>query len=215
MCTLNLNWMRMIPIVITFMLLSSCGSDSSSSQQQSYKDTKTIVLDILKTEDAQKAFHEASQKNPDQTMKLLSTGEGQQIQVAVKDILTDPSNSKLLEKTMKDPKFAGDFAKAVQKSDKQLHKDLMKDPEYQKLMVETMNNPEFEKMMLGIMKNSQYRQQTMNVMQESLQSPLFRTQLMELIKKVVEEETKPKPEEKQGGGGGGDQKQGDQKDKSK
>ena len=44
------------------------------------------------------------------------------------------------------------------------------------------------------MKNTVYRQQMMNVIQESMQSPLFKMQLMELFKKVVEEGVTPKVE---------------------
>jgi spore germination protein D len=187
---------RLIPVLIACLLLTSCGSGSGGqSQTQSYKDTKSMVLDVLKTEDGQKAIQEASEKNKDKTAKLLSSGEGVQIQAAVKDVLTDPSNSKLIEKTMTDPKFAGDFAKAIQKSNKDLHKDLMKDPEYQKSMLDLMNTTDFQKMLLSVMKSPQYRQQVMTVMEESMKSPLFRAQMMELFKKVAQDEMKPKEED--------------------
>ncbi|GIP36301.1 spore germination lipoprotein GerD [Paenibacillus sp. J2TS4] len=193
--------LRILPALICIvLLLTSCGTgkQQSSQNQQSYKDIKSMMLDILNSEDGQKAVQEASKKNQDPTMKLLSTGEGQQIQIAVKEVLTDPNHSQLIEKTMTDPKFAGDFAKSVQKYNKQLTKDLMKDPEYQQQMLDLMRNPEFEKIILETMKNSQYRQQTMKIIEESMQSPLFRDQLMELFKKAIEEEMKPQGKEGKG-----------------
>lgn len=215
--------LRMVPVLLTVFLLMSCGSEQQSSQSaQSYKETKSIVLDILKTEEAQKAIQEASEKNQDKTVKLLSTGEGQQIQLAVKDILTaDEGGTKLLEKTMTDPKFAGDFAKATQKNMKQLHKDLLKDPEYQKALIEVMNNQDFQQLLIQTMKSQNYRQQTMDIVRESLQSPLFKAELIQLFQKAIQEETKPKQEQQSGGKGGkqeggeneGEKKEGDkQKD---
>jgi len=207
--------LRALSALFLIMLLTSCGSDNQSSQGQGqgqgYKDTKTMVLDVLKSDDGQKAIQESADKSQDPTVKLLATGEGQQIQLAVKDILTTTNGSKMIEKMMVDPKFAGQFAQAIQSNNKQIHKDLMKDPEYQKSMIEVMNNPEFEKIITGVMKNTVYRQQMMNVIQESMQSPLFKTQLLNLLKKVVEEGTTPKVETLDSQSGGNSQSGGESK----
>lgn len=48
-------------------------------------------------------------------IKLLSANESLQLQMAVKDVLTAKENNMFLTDMMKDPKFAGDFAKAIQK----------------------------------------------------------------------------------------------------
>lgn len=203
------QWLhKVIFLILIGMVLSSCGSESSSSQAQNggYKDTKTMVLDILKTEDGQKAILAASQQaatqEGGQQLKLLSAGDAQHIQLAVKDVLTDTSNNKFLQTIITDPKFAGEFAKAIQKEMKQLQKDLMKDPEYQQALVSTMKNPDFEKMLLDTMKSTPYRQQTKTVIQESMQSPLFRLDLMNIMKKVLEEESQPKQQSS-----GGDNKE--------
>jgi spore germination protein D len=148
---------------------------------------------------------------------MLSAQDAEQLRVMVKDVLTSQENDKLIRQLMTDPKFAGDFAKAIQKETKQLHKDLLKDPEYQKALIEAMKSPEYEKMIFDVLKSAQYRQQVMTIMQEALQSPLYRMELMELMKKVVEEGVQPQaPQgEKQqqgqggkGGGGGGKQEGG-------
>ncbi|MFD0681826.1 MULTISPECIES: spore germination lipoprotein GerD [unclassified Paenibacillus] len=211
------KWWQKVPLILFVLVLTSCGSESKSSQSSQnggYKDTKTMVLDILKTEDGQKAIIAAQTKaasSSEGQIKLLSTGDSQHIQLAVKDVLTDTSNNKFLQNVITDPKFAGQFAKAIQKDMKQLQKDLMKDPEYQTTMISTLKNPDFEKMLLDTMKSPQYRQQTKTVMQESMQSPLFRLELMNIMKKVLEEESQPKAQGQGGsggGGGGGDSKSG-------
>lgn len=189
---------RVVPITCVILLLTACGSgNQQSGGMQSYKDTKSMVLDILESEEAKKAIQKASEEQGSGggAIKMLNTPEGKQIQIAVKDVLTDPSYPKHLEKMMTDPKFAGEFAKAVSKDNKQLHKDLMKDPEYQTMLVEVMKNPEFEKILLDTLKGKEYRKQAMMVFKESLENPLFKVELMALMKKVMEEESKPKKKE--------------------
>jgi spore germination protein D len=207
-------------------LLIACGSGGSSegSGTSGYKDTKSMVLDILKSDDGKKAIKEAS-KTGDETaagliqaqsaqsggggkMQMLSAQDAQQLQLVVKDVLTSDGSDKMIKAMMTDPKFAGDFAKALQKENKQLQKDLMKDPEYQKQMLDLMKNPDYEKLMIDNMKSAQYRQQVMTIMQEALQSPLYRLELMTLLKKVMEEEAQPK-------GGQGKGKQGEKKQEKK
>lgn len=205
--------LRTFTLIFVLISLTSCGSDNSQQQGQQgqgYKDTKTMVIDVLKTTEGQKAIMDAGKESQDKSIKLLATGEGQQIQLAVKEILTDETGKKMLEKTMTDPKFAGKFAEAIQSNIKQIHKDLMKDPQYQKSMLELMDNPDFQKILTTTMKNTVYRQQMMNVIQDSMKSPLFKMQLMELLKKVVEEGVTPKVEtlkspSDSGGKSGGDQ----------
>lgn len=212
--------MLLIPALLPVLLLISCGSEQQqSSQPQSYKDMKAMVLDVLKTEDAQKAMSTAA-KNQDKTLQLLSTGEGQQIQLAVKELLTTENHGlKMLEATMTDPKFAGEFAKAAQKNLKQIEKDLLKDPEYQKNLFEALNNPDYQKIILETMKGQKYRQQMQEVVRESLQSPLFKAELIAMFQKAVAEEMKPKDDKtltitsesgKGGQGGQGGQQGGGQ-----
>ena len=157
-----------------------------------------MVIDILKTEDGKKAIQEASQGSGESLrMQMLGSGKQSEVlKVAVKDAMTDPSFEKQMEKLMTDPKFAGEFAKAIAKENKSLHKALMKDPEYQMMLIEVMKNPEAEKLVLDVMKGAAYRKQAMAIFQDSLQNPMFRLELMNMMKKVIEEETKPKKKEK-------------------
>ncbi|MFC5452249.1 spore germination lipoprotein GerD [Paenibacillus aestuarii] len=241
----RLGKLKVIPIILFAVLLSSCGTDNSSqnqSQGNTYKETKSMVLDILKSDDGKKAISAANRSimNGDvgaaglagqSQIKLLSANESLQLQMAVKDVLTAEENNKFLQDMMKDPKFAGDFAKAIQKDTKQMYKELMKDPDYQKSLVDVMKNPDYEKMVLDVMKTAAYRQQMMTVMQEALQSPLFKAQMVDLLKAAIDQQSKPeqlstggKKEGQKGGsdkekdsGGSGDQKKqesGEKKDDS-
>ena len=46
-------------------------------------------------------------------------------------------------------------------------------------------------MVLDVMKTAPYRQQMMTVMEESIQSPLFRAQMVELLKAAIAQQSKP------------------------
>lgn len=194
------------------LLLASCGAESggsSSGGQMSYKEVKTMVIDILGSEEAQKAMEKASTAQfGDSTlqMKSMTPSDQAQLRIAVKDVLTSPEYSTVLEKIMKDPKFAGEFAKAVSKDNKQIHKDLMKDPTYQKELVDMFKTPEMNRILSDSMKTTDVRKVIMSSVTESMENPLFKLQIMELLQSVVKEELTPKPEKKEekkeeGGGG--------------
>ncbi|MEC0171027.1 spore germination lipoprotein GerD [Paenibacillus graminis] len=203
--------------------LTACGSEqsSSSSGQVSYKEMKTMVVDILKSEEGKKAVEEALStpssgseggSTSGLSMKMMPMQTTEQIRVAVKDTITAPEYQKEIEKIMTDPKFAGDFAKAINSQSKELHLQLIKDPTYQKSVAEIMKSPEMMKMFLDLTKTSDYRKQSMTIMQEAMQNPLFRMEVLDLLKTVVQDELQPKVEKKGGGkegqDQGGDSKQG-------
>ncbi|NRF95014.1 spore gernimation protein [Paenibacillus frigoriresistens] len=221
----KLRKLQVLPLFSIALLLASCGSDSSSkgqgqSQANTYKEQKTMILDILKSEDGKKAISAANRSimNGDvgatgvagqSQIKLLSANESLQLQMAVKDVLTAKENNAFLTDMMKDPKFAGDFAKSIHTETKQMFKELLKDPQYQKSLIDVMKNPDYEKMMLDVMKTAAYRQQMMTVMEESIQSPLFRSHLVDLLKAAIAQQSKPdqmptaKSAQQKGGDSGG------------
>ncbi|WP_308723519.1 spore germination lipoprotein GerD [Paenibacillus polysaccharolyticus] len=214
------------------VMLAGCGSDQSSSPPQgSYKEMKTMVVDILKSDEGKKAVEEAltgqsssgggggggseeggSSGGGSGTvgMKMLMPMQSsEQIRIAVKDTITAPEYKKEFEKIMTDPQFSGEFAKAINAQSKQLHMQLIKDPTYQKSIGDIMKSPEVSKMFMDMTKTPEYRKQTMTVMQEVMQNPLFRMEVLTLLKKVVQEELQPKTES---GGGQKGQESGGQGD---
>ncbi|MCM3136502.1 spore germination lipoprotein GerD [Paenibacillus polysaccharolyticus] len=216
------------------VMLAGCGSDQSSSPPQgSYKEMKTMVVDILKSDEGKKAVEEALTGQSSSSgggsggseesggsgggsgtvgMKMLMPMQSsEQIRIAVKDTITAPEYQKEFEKIMTDPQFAGEFAKAINGQSKQLHMQLIKDPTYQKSIGDIMKSPEVSKMFMDMTKTPEYRKQTMTVMQEVMQNPLFRMEVLTLLKKVVQEELQPKTESGGGqkGQDGGDGGNGD------
>lgn len=198
-----------LPLVAA-MALGGCGAEPSGGGQTSYKDMKSMVLDILKTEDAQKALQESQMSAAGTSgsgVKLLSTMDAEEVKTAVRETITSPDYDKVIKKMMTDTRFAGEFAKALSKENKDIHKELLKDPAYQKEMIAAMRTPEMDKMILQVLMSSQYRKQVMTIMQNSMSNPIFKVEILDLLKKAVQEELRVKPGEKvdtsSGGGGGG------------
>jgi spore germination protein D len=187
-------------ILFLVTTLTACGSEqSNSSSQMGYKEMKSMVVDILKSDEGKKAVEEAlstpSSSGSGGGIKMLSSSaSSEEIRTAVKDTITAPEYKKEFEKIMTDPQFAGDFAKAINSESKDLHMKLIKDPTYQKAVADIMKSPEMSKMFLDLTKTSDFRKQTMTVMTEAMQNPLFKMEVMELLKSVVQTELQPKVE---------------------
>ncbi|WP_309123466.1 spore germination lipoprotein GerD [Paenibacillus sp.] len=195
------RWVTCAAAVAALAVLTSCGQDQQQSAQVNYNEVKTMVVDILKTEDGQKAIKEASKEVEAadfQQLQILNTGQGQQLQLAVKEVMSDPAYAAALKETMIDPKFAGDFARAITMENKHIQKELMKDPEYQQQMIDLMKDPQIQALMLQTMKSAEYRQQIITIMKESLDTPLFQQDLLKLMTRALEEHSKPKSDAEKG-----------------
>ena len=179
-------------------VLTSCGQDQSQSGSLNYHEVKTMVLDILKTEEGQKAVKEASfrlENSDAQKLQILSTGQGRQLQMAVREVMSDPAYAASLKEAMIDPIFAAEFAKAISEEDKKIHLDLLKDPEYQKSMIQMLKSPEVQTAIFETMKGPEYREMIMTVMKESLETPIFKQEMLKLMERALEEHARPKPDD--------------------
>ncbi|WCF07776.1 spore germination lipoprotein GerD [Paenibacillus thiaminolyticus] len=210
---------------IMMLLVAGCGSEHPAAQSSmDYKELKSMVIDILKSEEGQKAVHTATSGGAGggMQMKALTIQQQEQIRMAVKDTLVSPEYEKVIEEVMKDPKFAGEFAKAINKENKELHQQLIKDPTYQKAFGDMLKSPDMSKSYLELMKTPEYRKNLMTLVKDAMGSPLFKLEVMDLLSKVVKEELQPEEKGKkkkegekgkegheggggkeEGGGGGG------------
>lgn len=59
-----------------------------------------------------------------------------------------------------------------------------------------LKSPELTKMYMDLTKTPEYRKQSMTVMHDAMQNPIFRLEVMNLLKTVVQEELQPKVEKK-------------------
>jgi len=152
---------------------------------------KSMVIDILKTEDAQKALQESATTQSGYTAQsstMLNVQDQEKIKIAVKDVISSPNYDTVIKSLMTDTRFAGEFSKAVNEMNKELHEELIKDPQYQEGLIAAFEGEEMQKVIFKVLKGSEYRKELMSLMQESLQNPIFRLELLELMKKAVSEE---------------------------
>jgi spore germination protein D len=182
-----------VSFVLLTSLVTGCGGkQEKEGSASSYKESKQMVIDILKTKEGQKAIKEAMKGSRSSSGQGGDGGEEMKIQA---------------HDMMQDPKFASSMAKAMKEENQKLLKDLMKDPEYQKMMLNIMKDPEYQKMVLETMKSPTYRQQTMTVMKEAMQSPIFQLEMINIAHKAQVQMIKPEQGKETGKGG---QKQGGQ-----
>lgn len=178
----------------------SAGAEAGGATQQGYGTTKQMVVDILHSPEGKEAVTQMLQ-DPSTKQKIVvsETDVGK----AVEKTLQNSKSQSFLSEQAKDPKFAAALSKAVQPELIKLQKQLMKDPEYQKDMLVLLESPDFTKNLQSLMQSPQFRGQIMKVMTDALQTPSFRMQFQDSLKKAVAESM-----QSSGGGGGGGKSKG-------
>ena len=177
------------------MLLSSCASpEASGGEQIDYEQTKKMVVDILKTDDGKKAIKEVM---TDDKMKETLVMDQQVVADTIQRTLTSENATEFWKKTFSDEKFAKGIAKSMRTENEQILKDLMNDPEYRGMMIEVFKEPEIQKEMADALKSKEYREHLQTVISETLESPLFKVKMQELLLKAAEE-SQNKQETKKG-----------------
>lgn len=201
---------KMTPLLLLLIfLINGCApAETQGNGQADYEGTKKMVIDILKTDDGKKAIEEVL---TDEKTKAKLVMDEAVVKETIKGSLTSKEAEEFWKKTFEDPKFAETFAKSMQKEHEKLIKSLMKDPDYQAMMIDILKNPELEKQLTDALKSQKSREQMKTVMIETIESPLFKAKMQELLIKGAEELQKQggKEGEKKGGeGGDGEQKEG-------
>ncbi|WPS88066.1 spore germination lipoprotein GerD [Brevibacillus halotolerans] len=180
-------FVALIPVITCGLLLSSCGTTSQSHPQPDYKSTKTMVLDILQTDEAKKTM-ESMMKDESFQKNLIMNPET--VRTTLIQSIAKPDNPHI-KQAFKDPKFTSTLAKSMKDENKKLLKELMKDPEYQQMMLSILKDPDYEKSLLDLMKTSAYRKQTMQIMKDSLESPMFQAEMLKIMTKAQEDMMNP------------------------
>ncbi len=194
----------LLPFLLLFFL-TGCGQNEPSNKVD-YEQTKKMVVDILKTDDGKKALKELM---TDEKMKETLVMDHAIVADTIEKTLTSDKGMDFWKKSFEDPKFAESIAKSMKKENKQLLKELMKDPEYKGMMVETLQDPELEKEVTKILKSKKYKEHLQTVITDTFESPLFKARLQDILLKAAEEvKTGENNSDKQGQGspqGGGGQ----------
>ncbi|MBP3953449.1 spore germination lipoprotein GerD [Bacillus suaedae] len=200
-------------IILCFIctLLSSCAANENSGGNTSpdYEGTKKMMVDMLQTDEGKKAVEELITEEEMQQKLVMDNNF---VKETIQQTLTSEDGKKFWLEAMKDPEFAKTFAESMQAENEKILKGLMKDPEYQEMMMTILKDPEMEAAALELMQSKEYRQQVMTIMQESFESPLFVAKINEILMTVtakhLDELTKQaesggEAKKEEGGGEGG------------
>lgn len=181
---------NMLLLLLITALLTSCGSNEISGVGQlDYDQTKKMVVDILKTDDGKKAIQDVMS---DDKMKEKLVMEQSVVSDTIQQTLTSDKATEFWKKTFNDSKFAQGVAKNMRSENEKLLKELMNDPEYRSMMIEVFKEPEIQKMMGDSLKSKEYREELQKVITETMESPLFKVKMEEILLKAANEMNKGK-----------------------
>ncbi|WHY67283.1 spore germination lipoprotein GerD [Neobacillus sp. SuZ13] len=187
----------LLPILV---FLTSCSSnESSGGGQVDYEQTKKMVVDILKTDDGKKALQEVMSSDG---MKEKLVMDQKVVSDTIQQTLTSDKAKDYWKETFSDPKFAQSVSKNLKAENKKLLKELMNDPEYRGMMIEVFKEPEIQKEMADALKSKEYRSHLQKVITETVDSPLFKAKIQELLLKAAEEANSKSASKSQGSDGG-------------
>ena len=176
------SMLLLLPIMV---FLTSCSSnDASSGGQIDYEQTKKMVVDILKTDDGKKAIQDVMSSD---SMKEKLVMDQKVVSDTIQQTLTSDKAKEYWKETFSDPKFAQSVSKNLKSENKKLLKELMNDPEYRGMMIEVFKEPEIQKQMADALKSKEYRAHLQKVITETVDSPLFKAKIQELLLKAAEE----------------------------
>ncbi|MCM2677645.1 spore germination lipoprotein GerD [Alkalicoccobacillus plakortidis] len=174
------------------LFFSGCASNDSDNSNTSYDGTKKMMVDMLKTDEGKQAIHELM---TEEDMREEFVMDQEMVKKTIEDTLTSDKGKSYWQEILKDPEFAKTFAESMQQENEKMLKTLMKDPEYQGMLMDVLKDPEMEKAAIEMMKTKEYREQLDTVLKENFESPYFQEKLNEMLKKVSEESNQSKKED--------------------
>ncbi|GIN20611.1 MAG TPA: spore gernimation protein GerD [Bacillus bacterium] len=182
-------------LLVCSLLIAACGGKDLDAVQPDYDQTKKMMVDILKTDEGKKAVKDVL---ADEEIKQQLVMDQAAVRDTVEKTLTSEKGQEFWKNSLEDPKFAESMAKSMKEQNEELLKALMKDPEYQGMVMDILKDPAFQKDLSQALKSKEFREQMREVVTDTLESPLYKAKLEEMAKKAASE--------KKGDKGGGDEK---------
>jgi spore germination protein D len=189
------NWKVLLALPLLGLLVLAGCAQTEAQQNADYEGTKKMVIDLLKTDEGKKAFHELI---AEEDMREDLVMDSDFVKKTIQDTLTSEEGKTFWQEVMKDPEFAKTFAESMQSENEKILKSLMKDPEYQQMMMDILKDPQMGEQALELMKSKEYREQIMGIMNEALESPYFASKMTDLMSKAMEKQTKGQDQNKEG-----------------
>jgi spore germination protein D len=192
---------RLLAFSLSLVIMAGCsGQSSTQGNTPDYQATKKMVIDMLKSDDGKKAVQDILSEDAFKKQLVINQDV---VKKTITETLTSDKGKKFWEGLLKDPDFSKVLATSMQKNNEQLLKQLMKDPEYQGMLMDVFKAPNMEKEYLELLQTKPFRAQIQKDILEAVSSPLFSAKLTEALNKTVEEQIKKGGSSKGGQSGGG------------
>lgn len=175
----------LILLLSASVLLVSCGG-SNNSANPSYQENKKMVLDMLKTDDGKKTVKELLE---DKEMRTAFVFDEPVIKKTILDTFHSEQGKKLWSELIQDPGFADKLAKTMQQENEQLLKKMMKDPDYQGMMMDVLKAPQLQQEYLSLLRTKSFREQIKRDMQEMIASPAFKKVVTDTIQEIMKKQS--------------------------
>jgi spore germination protein D len=176
---------ELLLLLFIMLFLTGCSSkESSSGGQVDYDQTKKMVVDILKTDEGKKAIQDVMS---DEKMKQKLVMDQKVVTDTIQQTLTSDKATDFWKKTFSDPKFAQGVAKNMRAENENLLKALMNDPQYRQMMIQVFKEPAIQQELADALKSKDYRSHLQQVITETIDSPLFKVKMQDILIKAAED----------------------------
>ncbi|RFU70205.1 spore germination lipoprotein GerD [Bacillus sp. V59.32b] len=183
------------------LVMTGCAQNGTGGENTDYEETKKMVVDILKTDDGKNAIKDVM---ADDGMKDQLIMDQQVVSDTLEKAVTSDNGKKFWEKAFEDPKFAAAYANSMKDEHERLIRDLTKDPQYRAMIIDILRDPSLQDEFKSLVKSKEMREMSKDTLIETMDSPLVKAKLADILLKAAEE-TPPKPsgggQGQQGGGG--------------
>ena len=183
---------KILSISFFLIILGGCSPDNQQSQNQNfdYETTKKMVLDLLKSEEGAQTITDVIANEQTQETYVIHDDT---VKTAVTENLTSDKGKEFWSKMFSDHEFVKKFTEAMVDQQEDIFKRLMADSSYQEQMLELFSNPEYAQLIQSQLKSQQFKGHLEESIQETLESPLFKATVSEIIiqhaKKIVSEDS--------------------------
>lgn len=174
-------------LIFCLFTLASCSETNTETSEENYSDTKKIIVDVLKSDEGKKTIEEILSDESVKTELIMSQED---ISKTIENTLTSDKEKQFWENAFKDPKFVKALAKGLESSHKQILKDLMTDPEYMGLLTNILKDSDMRKEFTEIMQGKEYRKELQSLLTETMDSPLYKAKIEDILLKAADEKSK-------------------------
>ncbi|AYC30574.1 spore germination lipoprotein GerD [Paenisporosarcina cavernae] len=163
-----------IPLVF-LLFLSGC---QQAESKPSYEETKKMVLDTLQTEDGKETMRKILS---DPAFKEMLVLEDSVVKESIEKNIWSEDAKKFWKTTFEDPLFTETFAKSLESQQKDVLKQLMKDPSYQEEWQTFLSDPAMKEELASVFKQGDMRKELQKIVEDVIQNPLMQSKWQELI----------------------------------